>query len=98
SGYRAPQRALAGPRRLPRASRAGRPPQLTLLLDHLDEQLDEQRIELAARHRPELRERDVVWEGVAIGAVGPHRVPGVTAGDDPRLDSNRLTGQTIGIA
>src|SRR3954447_10002153 len=54
-----------------------------VLLDVGQEHLHDLRVELRAAAALELAAGDVVGEGLAVGAVGGHRVVGVGDGDDP---------------
>src|ERR1700735_4793296 len=66
--------------------------------DDFDEDSHDSRIELAAGHRFHLGDSDVERECPAVCTVGAHGVPGVAAGNDPRLQRDVLTGKLVRIA
>ena len=67
-------------------------------LDDAREDLDDLRVELRAALAEQLGQRDLVRQRLAVGAVGTHRVPGVAAGDDPRLERDLLAGEAVRVA
>src|SRR5690242_3036831 len=48
--------------------------------DHLEQRVYDGRVELGAAVGAQLRQSRLQGERLAVGAVGPHRVPGVAAG------------------
>jgi hypothetical protein len=69
-----------------------------LRLDREQQCLDHARIKLRPRDRAHLLRCQVERQALAVRAVGAHRVPGVSRGDDPRLQWDLLAGEAVGVA
>jgi len=62
------------------------------------ERFDDQRVELRARARTQLDDRQLFADRGAIRAIARHRVEGIAGEDDPGLERDRLAGQRVRIA